>query len=114
MEITAETTNEEVLEAIAARVGGIPHKTASIIESFVQDGLNPDFLEDAGIETLDQHLKDVLERIETALADAKAEAKRGFTINTKTGERTEGNAEAALYAATLTPAVRAVRRAVKG
>lgn len=36
----------------------------------IEDGLEPTFIEDAGIETMSQHLEDIMERVEDQRSDA--------------------------------------------
>ena len=113
MPITPDTTPANILAVIESRCGKIPPATRELIEGFINDGLNPDFIWDAGIETIAQHLEDVLERISDAHSYHKHHAKQGISINASTGERIMGDVHAAATASGLLAARRIITKATR-
>lgn len=67
MTITPTTTSLDVITHIESVAGSIPAHALPQLTQCIEDGLEPAFIDEAGIETIEQHLEDVLERLEIAI-----------------------------------------------
>jgi len=70
-DLTLPQTADETLNAIKALTGlPISKNAASELEVLINDGLAPDFIDEANIKNLADHLLDIRERCETLLDSA--------------------------------------------
>jgi hypothetical protein len=75
-DLTLPKNADETLNAIKALTGlPISKNAASELEVLINDGLSPDFIEEANISNLADHLLDLRERCETLL-DASSDCNR--------------------------------------
>lgn len=53
--------------------------TVTRLRGFIEDGLEPTFIEDADIQSLADHLVDLIDRVETEMLNVKAMMRTGET-----------------------------------
>ena len=94
MNITPTTTIDDVINHITSLSGKIPAAAATELRQCIEDGLAPDFLDEAEIETMAQHLEDVAERLDVML-----DSNRDW-VSTPEGKATRRNLNAAIKAVT--------------
>lgn len=98
-QITTTTTVDDVVNHITSLSGKIPAHAITELRTAIDDGLNPDFIDEAGIETMAQHLEDVAERLAGALDGI------GYMIHTPEGKAQSRSLKAALKAVTKARAI---------
>jgi len=69
--MTLTTNSTFVIQHIESKAGKIPAAVMPQLLQSVEDGLESNFIEEAGIETIEQHLEDVLERLQIYLDATK-------------------------------------------
>lgn len=92
MNITPTTTVDDVINHITSLSGKIPAAATAELRQCIEDGLAPDFIDDAGIDTMAQHLDDVADRLEGLL-----DANRDW-VSTPEGKATRRSLNAAIKA----------------
>ena len=107
--MTPDFSVQDVLEL--CRHDRLTPEAAAELESAVQDGLEEGFVEEAGIETIDQHLADVLDRLVDRVTYHQNLSKQGFTVSTSTGAKSDGNQSSKDLVNHLKAAIRAVKSA---
>lgn len=69
--MTLTTNSTSVIQYIESKAGKIPATVMPQLLQSIEDGLESNFIEDAGIETIEQHLEDVMERLKISLDATK-------------------------------------------